>query len=203
MKLYYRPASPFARKVRVIARELDIKLEEVQVDAKTSEELHRANPIAKLPTLVLDDGSSLFNSRVICEYLNETGGGRFFPGMSIWRNNTGRWRALGLAALGDGISEAALQCMIENTMPEGKRRAEVVAYQRTLIVDAIATLERFAPRFAELPTIGEISVACALGYVGFRLPDLEWRGTHPHLRAWFEKFEKFPSMIATQPHLPT
>ena len=199
MKLYYRPASPFARKCRVIARELSLAMEEIDVDPKTSEELHRANPIAKVPTLVLDDGSSLFDSRVICEYLNERGGGKFFPGMSILRNSSGRWRALGLAALGDGISDSAVVCMKESKLSFDKRREDVLDYEKSLIKSSISTVERFAARFPDLPTIGEISVACALGYVDFRLPDIDWRPHAPQLSAWFEKLGKYPSMVATAP----
>ncbi len=199
MKLYYLPASPYARKCRVIARELQLAVEEIEANPRTSEELRRANPLAKVPTLVLEDGSSLFDSPVICEYLNERGGGKFYPGASLWRSNSGRWRAIGLAALGDGIADATFACVKEMRLAEDKRRADVISYERDLVAAAIGTLERFAPRFKELPTIGEVSVACALGYVEFRLPDLQWRAHNPNLRAWFEKFEKYPSMIATAP----
>jgi glutathione S-transferase len=200
LKLYYRPPSPFARKCRIIARELKLPVEEVQADPR-GEEVGRANPLARIPTLVLDDGSSLFDSSVICEYLNNLGGGSFFPGHSLFKSNSGRWRALGLAALGDGISEAALTVVLEKRVAEDKRRADVISYQRSIVMNSITTLERFCPRFPQTPTIGEIAVACALGYVDYRLPELEWRARNPHLSAWFEKFEKFPSMIDTGPGL--
>ena len=85
MKLYTNPASPFARKCRVIAHELGLKLEEIDVNARDNDSLRAVNPLKKIPALVLDDGSALFDSPVICEYLNEIGGGKFFPGMSVWR----------------------------------------------------------------------------------------------------------------------
>ena len=110
MKLYMSPASPFARKARIIVRELDLVrlVEEIPTNPATSEELRKTNPLGKIPALVLDDGSTLIDSPVICEYLNELGGGKFFPGMTIWREVSGRWRALTLQALGDGIADAAV-----------------------------------------------------------------------------------------------
>jgi len=104
MKLYSHPVSPFARKARIIAHELDIQLEVIDVQARNDESLRRFNPLKQIPILVLDDGSSLFDSPVICEYLNHAGGGKFFPGMNLFRHTSGRWKALGLAALGDGIA---------------------------------------------------------------------------------------------------
>lgn len=199
MKLYMAPASPFARKARVIIRELDLArlVEEIAVNPATSEELHRANPLRKIPALVLDDGSALIDSPVICEYLNELGGGKFFPGMSIWRNVSGRWRALGLQALGDGIAEAAVTCVYEGRHPEELQNKDLIAKQMGIVARGLDALER--ARFAEEPTIGEIAVACAVGYLDFRMPDLGWRETHPKLRDWYEAFAKYPSMQATMP----
>ena len=102
MKLYGSPISPFSRKAMVIARELDLKLE-ILPRPDNAAEFRRINPLGKIPALVLDDGSALFDSPVICEYLNELGGGKFFPGNSLWRNNSGKWKALTLQALGDGL----------------------------------------------------------------------------------------------------
>src|SRR5258707_13976560 len=107
MKLYTNAASPFARKARVIAHELALKLECINTMPYQDEGFRRINPLGKIPALVLDDGSVLIVSPVICEYLNHAGGGKFFPGMNLFRHSSGRWKALGLAALGDGIAEAA------------------------------------------------------------------------------------------------
>src|SRR5882724_4608908 len=112
MKLYSHPVSPYARKARIVAHELSLKLEIINVNARTDETYRRINPLKLVPSLVLDDGSVLIDSPVICEYLNHIGGGKFFPGMSIWRHNSGRWKALGLAALGDGLSDAAVAWVI-------------------------------------------------------------------------------------------
>src|ERR1041385_103436 len=110
MKLYTNPASPFARKCRVVAHELGVKLEEIVVNARDDESLRAINPLKKIPALVLDDGSTLFDSPVICEYLNEAGGGNFSARAPLWRRVSGRGRPLGLRALGDGIRDAAVAC---------------------------------------------------------------------------------------------
>jgi glutathione S-transferase len=199
MKLYSHPASPFARKVRVVAHELDAKLEVINVNPAGNAELRRVNPLGKIPALVLDDGSALFDSPVICEYLNERHGGKFFPGMSIWRSSTGRWRALGLQALGDGIADAAVARMAESRLPESQRNTAAMAKCLEAITVSLDTLERAAPKLAAQPTIGEIAVGCAIGYLDFRMPEFDWRTTRPNLRDWFEKFSQYGSMLATAP----
>jgi len=198
MKLYSHSVSPFARKARVIAHELGIKLEIVHVEsARKDPNLRSVNPLKQVPVLVLDDGSSLFDSPVICEYLNHSGGGKFFPGMSIWRHNSGRWKALGLQALGDGIADAAVAWRYELVEPEDRRNPDRIARAQATIIAGLDALERVS--FAKDPTIGEIAVACALGYIDFRLTDLDWKSSHPKLSAWFEKFCEYPSMKATAP----
>jgi glutathione S-transferase len=198
LKLYSNTASPFARKCRVIAHELGLKLEEIRTLPMQEPEFRRINPLGKIPALVLDDGSVLIDSPVICEYLNQMGGGKFFPGMSIFRHNSGRWKALGLAALGDGISDAAVAYVVmgrETPVPEAAR-----ARQLQSVLAALDALER--SKFATDPTIGEISVACALGYVDFRLPDLDWKSSRPKLSSWYAQFCEYPSMKATAPAQP-
>ena len=198
MKLYGNAASPFARKCRVIAHELGLKLEEIRTLPMQEPEFRRINPLGKIPALVLDDGSVLIDSPVICEYLNHTGGGKFFPGMNIFKNTSGRWKALGLAALGDGIADAAVAYVIlgrENPVPEALRKRQL-----DTVLAALDALERV--NFAKDPTIGEISVGCALGYVDFRLPDLDWKSSRPKLAAWFARFSEYPSMKATVPSAP-
>ena len=198
MKLYTNAASPFARKCRVIAHELGLKLEEIRTLPMQEPEFRKINPLGKIPALVLDDGSVLIDSPVICEYLNHAGGGKFFPVDTIWKAASGRWKALGLAALGDGLSDAAVAWVIlgrENPVPETARQRQMQAVLATLDV-----LERV--KFAQDPTIGEITVGCAIGYVEFRMPDLDWKSSRPNLSAWYEKFREYPSMKATAPAAP-
>ena len=196
MKLYSHPASPFGRKCKIIAHELGIKLEIVVVNARDDDALRRINPLKKIPILILDDGSSLFDSRVICEYLNEMGGGKFFPGMTVWRPTSGRWKALGLQALADGIMDAAVACRYE-TIGEDKRNPDHIRRYMATVTAGVDTLERIT--FNETPAIGEVATGCALGYLDFRYPELQWRETHPKLATWFEKFAQYPSMLATVP----
>jgi glutathione S-transferase len=198
LKLYFSIASPYSRKVRVIARELDLKLEEIQTSARGNMEFRRINPLGKVPALVLDDGSALFDSPVICEYLNHVGGGKFFPGMSLWRHTSGRWKALGLQALGDGLMDAAVERVHEDRLrPAELHSADIIANLESQIRSVLDALERVS--FAADPTIGEISVGCALGFIDLRLGDLDWRATRPKLAAWYAKFSQYPSMLATAP----
>lgn len=193
MRLYSNAASPFARKCRVIAHELGLKLEEVRTLPMQDPAFRAVNPLGQIPALQLDDGSVLMDSPVICEYLNHLGGGKFFPGMNIFKNTSGRWKALALQALGDGLADAAVAWVIlgrENPPPEAIR-----ARRRDTVLATLDVLER--TRFAADPTIGEISVACAIGYVEFRMPDLDWKRSRPKLTAWYEKFCDYPSMKAT------
>ena len=195
MKLYTNPASPFGRKCRVIARELGMKLEEINISPFQDPNMRKINPLGKIPALVLDDGSVLFDSPVICEYLNHAGGGKFFPGMNIFKHNSGRWKALGLQALGDGLADATVAWVLmgrEEQVPEKAR-----ARQMETILAALAALEKV--KFAKDPTIGEISVACALGYMELRLTDLDWRASHPNLSGWYAQFCEYPSMKDTAP----
>ena len=200
MKLYSNPASPFARKCRVIARELGITLEEVNVNARDDESLRAVNPLKKIPALVLDDGSTLFDSPVICEYLNEMGRGKFFAPASPWKPVSGRWKALGLQALGDGIMDAAVACRYETIQMEDKRNPDHIARYMATVRAGLDALEQVS--LNETPTIGEVTVGCALGYLDFRYGDLGWRDTHPKLAAWYARFSQYPSMLATVPASP-
>jgi glutathione S-transferase len=194
MKLYGSPISPFTRKAMVIARELDLKLT-VERRPADQEEFRRINPLGKIPALVLDDGSVLIDSRVICEYLNNFGGGKFFPGMSLWKENSGRWKALGLQALADGIADAAVASIVEGRQPAPNQT--MIAHHMRAVEAGLNALER--SKLADPPTIGEIATGCALGFIDFRMRDFDWRTTRPNLAAWYEKFSQFKSMLATQP----
>src|SRR5580700_5727623 len=136
----------------VIARELDLKLE-ILPRPDNAAEFRRVNPLGKIPALVLDDGSALFDSPVICEYLNHVGGGKFFPGMSLWRHTSGRWKALGLQALGDGLMDAAVERVHEDRLrPAELHSADIIANLESQIRSVLDALERVS--FAADPTIG-------------------------------------------------
>jgi glutathione S-transferase len=182
----------------VIAHELGLKLEEIRTLPMQEPEFRKLNPLGKIPALVLDDGSVLIDSPVICEYLNHTGGGKFFPIQSIWKEDTRRWKILGLQALGDGLADAAVAWMIEGRQQpvnETSRARHMAAVMATLGV-----LDR--AKLAEEMTIGDVAVACALGYLDFRMPDLEWKASYSNLASWYAKVSEQPAMKATVPAAP-
>jgi glutathione S-transferase len=201
MKLYLSPLSPFARKVRVLAREtgLAARIEEVPVTVspvKANAEVGRANPLMKVPTLVLDDGAVLFDSPVICEYLDSLhSGSKLFPPAG-----PARWTALRLQAAGDGILEAAVLVRYETALrPKELQWADWIAGQREKWHAGLDLLERSAATLAGELTIGGITAACALGYLDFRYGDEDWRASRPALARWYEAFAKRESMRATVP----
>ncbi len=198
MKLYSNTASPFGRKCKIIAHELGLTLEIVRTLPVQDPAFRRVNPLGKIPALVLEDGSVLFDSPVICEYLNDRGGGKFFPADTLFKTATNRWKSLGLQALGDGIADAAVAYVMlgrEPVPPDATRARHMAAIEAGL--DA---LER--AKLQDPVTIGEIAIACAIGYVVFRLPDLDWKATRPRLAAWYDNFAQRPSMQATMPASP-
>ena len=200
MKLYTNPASPFARKARIIVQELNLTevVEEVNVPrGGLGEAFRKINPLGKIPVLVLRDGSTILDSPVICEYLNDVGGGKFFPGKSLFRENSGHWRALTIAAIADGICDAAVARNYELLRPAELQSQPVIDKHMQAVAAGLDVLERV--RFSDKITIADIATACALGYLDFRIPELSWRDTRPNLRDWYEKFAQYPSMKATWP----
>jgi glutathione S-transferase len=201
VKLYSSLASPFARKVRVCARELGLaaRLEEINtavLPQQPNRELMKVNPLIKLPALVADDGLVLFDSPVICEYLDAlAGGGRLFPS-----GGAARWSALRLQALADGILDAAILCRYETVMrPQELRWSDWIDGQKTKWHEGLDFLEREAASLHGDPTIGSITAACALGWLDFRWGEDDWRQGRPGLAAWYERFAARASMQDTLP----
>jgi glutathione S-transferase len=202
MKLLFNPVSPFARKVHVVARERGL-IERLTLrpvaplPTKPIAELAQANPIGKVPTLVLEDGSSLYDSRVIAEYLDSIGtaGAPLFPAPGA-----ARWAALRRQALGDGIMDAGVSIRYERVVrPPERLFPEWVEGQRRKILQTLDVLEKEARLlFGEL-TIGHIAIACALGYLDFRFADEEWRKGRPALAEFHSGINARPSMTATAP----
>lgn len=191
------PASPFGRKVKISMIELGLtdKIEIVVADTTNpADPLRKQNPLGKIPTLVLEDGSSLFDSRVIVDYLDHlAGGGRIIPA------GAERFAQLRLQALADGICDAALLQVYEVRFRTAEmRHAGWVENQQGKIDRALATLEAEPPAFADRPRIGEIALACALGYLDLR-HEGKWRAAHPRLVAWLDAFAaKVPAFEATR-----
>lgn len=194
MILRSAPASPFARKVRMAAAVLGLGIAVVDADTSNPEEaLRRENPLGKIPTLVLDDGTTLFDSSVIVGYLDAAkGGARLVP------DELGpRFDALRLEALCDGIAEAALLQVYEaRWRPEEARNDAWTAHQAGKVERGLAALEAAPP---EGPTtVGHLALACALGYLDLRF-DGAWRADHQGLVAWLDRFAAaVPSYAATR-----
>jgi glutathione S-transferase len=198
MQLWYAPTSPFARKARMAAHELGLtpSLELVETNPWTSIPLRHLNPLAKVPTLVLDDGEVVWESGLICERLEAlTGDARLFPPVG-----PERWRALSLQALSDGASTAAGRLFADESRPEGQRSEAMLARFRQAIDATLDNLETTALR--PDPTIGEVSIAAMLAYLDFRWPGHAWRKTRSHLATWFEIVSARPSMTQTEYHFP-
>lgn len=195
MILRYSAASPYARKIRIAAEILGLasRIEIVAANtADPNDPLRQQNPLGKIPTLVLDDGTSLYDSRVIAEYLDHVGGGRLIPA-----DPSRRFEALRLQALGDGINDAALLIRYEvASRPPELRHPATIELQQGKIDRALATLEAAPP--SGPVDIGQIAVACALGYLDLRFEGA-WRAGHPELVAWLDRFEKeTPAFVATK-----
>ena len=199
MQLYLNPASPFARKVLVVAHERGLieRLEPVNVlplPIRPVPELARVNPLGKVPCLVLDGGETLYDSRVIAEYLDALPGApALFPPAGA-----PRWAALRQQALGDGILDAAVAVRYERVVRPAERQfPEWIEGQLIKVRQGLAALER-EPAAPGL-TIGQVAAACALGYLDFRFPEEGWRTRHPRLASFYEEFSARPSMRATVP----
>ncbi len=201
MQLYHSPTSPFARKCLVCAHELGLAAR-IELAAAAPHPVNRDralvehNPLGQVPTLVTDDGLALYDSRVICEYLDAlAGGGRLLPAAGH-----ARWRVRVEEALADGLLDAAILTRYESAArPEALRWPGWIAGQMDKVDCALAEMERFAAGFATRVDLGTIAVACALGYLDFRYAALDWRATHPALARWHQDFAARASMLATRP----
>jgi glutathione S-transferase len=196
MKLAYSPASPYVRKVMAcaIARGLDGRIERWTV-ATTDPALLPVNPLSKVPSLVTDDGVALYDSPVICEYLDSLGDApKLFPPAG-----PARWKALRQQALADGILDATQPRRREVALPQDEGRRAYIELQQGKVSRALDVLEAEADTLGALTTIGEITIGCALGYLDFRYPHEPWRPGHPKLEAWYARVAKLPPLANTIP----
>lgn len=199
MKLFYSPTSPYVRKVLVLMAEAGIEGIElvsasgtpVAPDAGVIEK----NPLGKIPALSREDGPTLYDSRVICQFLDSENGGKFYP------NGAKRWDVLTVEATADGILDAAILMVYESRIrPEEIRFAPWVEGQWAKIDRALDVLEtRWIDHLNGPMDMALIAVACALGYLDFRHASRDWRKGRPKLAAWEAAFAQRPSMQATVP----
>ncbi len=200
MKLFHAPASPFVRKVMVLLH-LSGRASEVTLVPVSGHPLDPGslpvdrNPLGKIPALLLEDGRSLYDSRVICRYLDARLSAGLYP------QDDRLWDTLTLEATGDGIADAAVLMRYESSVRPAEARSPAwVEAQWTKIARALDALERQWMDHLEGPLdMGHIAVACALGYVDFRHGDRAWRAAHPDLAAWEAEFSARPAMAATAP----
>ncbi len=190
--LYTGPTSPFGRMTCAVIRETGAPIEERIVDVYTAEFLDAINPLRQIPTLLLDDGTALYDSRVICRYADSVAARSLMGGDNDWKVET-RW------ALAIGIMEAGLQRRMEILRPDGEKSTTVIHKLETRIDRALSHLERAA---SALPTeqarIDAIAIAVALEYIDFRYTR-DWREPCPRLGGWLAHYGERPSLAQTRP----
>src|SRR5262245_24823236 len=196
MRLHSTITSPYARKVWVVAHETGLisKLERIPTNPHGDEYLRDDNPLCRVPTLVLADGSTLFDSPVICEYLDSLHEGRKLCPPS----GPERWSALRLQALGDGMLDASLSRRMEVIRPATEQSPAWIERQWMAVNAACAWLEVRCELLGGPITIGHIAIGCAFGYLDLRFAADPWRDKYPRLAAWNEGFQARPSMVATR-----
>lgn len=206
MKLYYTQTSPYSRKVRLVIREkgLEKEIEEILVDPfQDDPELQAMNPLGKVPTLWLDDGTTLFDSPVICEYLDSLADGHsLLPATGRDRWLTMRWQALA-----DGLTDATYNLVMERRRPAEEQSPAWIGHWSREIQ---RTLEECEEQIAELDGdlgLAQLAVGAAIGYLDFRVPELLYEAecpqvaAFPRLYAWYGDFATRPSMVTTRPEV--
>jgi glutathione S-transferase len=199
LTLRHSPASPFVRKIRIAASVLGLDREIALDPADTmnaGDTIRSQNPLGKIPALLVEDGTVLFDSRVILEYLDHrAGGGRIIP-----QDAGARFAALRLQALADGIMDASVLLVYEGRWrPPERHEPRWIDLQSGKVARALAALEAAPPALDAPANVGQIALACALGYRDFRFPG-SWRKDHPRLVAWLDDFaRRVPAFAATAP----
>lgn len=201
MRLYWSPTSPYVRKVMLLAHESGLAARIELIDGRgtpwdRNAETAAYNPLGKVPCLIPAEGPAIYDSRVICEYLDSLHDGpTFFP------TGEARWRALTLQSLADGLLDAGLLMRYEGMRPEAERSANWVAGQAAKLNAALDRLEaRWIAHLNGPLDIGHLATAAALGWVELRQPvSPPALDSRPKLKAWFEGFKQRPSMKATEP----
>jgi glutathione S-transferase len=196
VKLCFSPTSPYVRKVWAcaISRGIAAQMELVPTNGNASlPEFVAINPLSKVPALITEDGVALFDSPVICEYLDSIGDA--LPMLPA--HGAARWRALKFQAMGDGILDASVPRRGEMQKPQDDGRVAWIARQVAAVDRTLDALEADPPH--RIVDIGSIAIACALGYLDFRFAVQPWRQMRPKLSAWFEAFAQNPAIADTVP----
>lgn len=203
MKLIGSHTSPYVRKVRTVMAEKKLEVQFLTEDVWSADtRIADANPLGKVPCLILEGGEAVFDSRVIVEYLDTLSPvGKLIPPSGRERVEVKTWEALA-----DGVLDAAILARLEATWPgrtDGERSAAWIARQRGKVMEGLRAM---AHGLADKPfchgihlSLADLAVGCALGYLDFRFPDIDWRGTHPNLARLHDKLAQRPSFIETRP----
>ena len=199
MKLVYSPPSPFVRKVTTLIHHADLSDRIELVNVKTTalsvaEEARAANPLGKIPVMILEDGKAIFDSRVITQYLDEFAGSNLYPRERIYD-------ILTLEALADGIMESAVSITYESKLrPDNEQSPSWMEAQWSKVLHAVKALDEgeFKAMDGDM-NMGQIAVACALGYLDFRHNARQWRSGHSNLASWNDEMMKLPALIKTIP----
>ncbi|MFD1881935.1 glutathione S-transferase family protein [Paracoccus pacificus] len=200
IRVFHSPASPFVRKVMVAAAERGVAVQPLPASAlptKRDPTVVRHNATGKIPCLLLDDDTPIFDSRVITAYLDSIGS----KGPSIYPQDDRRFAVLTVEALADAICDAAVLLRYETFLRPAEMQWEPWVHgQQDKINSGLGDLEgRWFDTLSEGFTAAAIATACALGYLDFRLPDRDWRGGHPKLAKWFTAISARPSLQSTVP----
>ena len=197
MKILFSPFSPYVRKCLVTAHELGLSdritlLPSSANPVNRDPEIIPLNPLGKVPTFFADDGQVLYDSRVICEYLNDLAKGSLIPAAG-----SARWQTLTLQALGDGILDAALLARYEDSARPAERQwPQWRAAQLDKAETSLAHLDAHPGLLANRVDLGALAVGCALWYLDLRFADFDWRARHQPVADWYAAFSKRPSMAA-------
>ena len=193
MQLYSSSATPFGRKATIVAQEHGIALDIVNVNPFESEELAQLNPIKLIPVLVMDDGTVLYDSHVICSYFDEIG-----EGPSLYPDDD-RWGWQRRTTLGTALTESSVLWLFQKRQPADQQSENLKTHYVKRVGRITAALEAEVDALAAAPfRIDHIAVICGIGHLEFR-HDASWRADCPRLTAWYEDIQSRPSVAATQP----
>ncbi len=198
MQLFVSTTSPYARKARVLLRErglTDAVTEAFVNPYQDPAELLAENPLGKIPTLERDAGAALYDSRVVCEWLDAQGSG---SGL-IPVDDDARWAVRHAEAHADGMVDLVVATVMERARPEGEQSPTQVARWREKIERALGRTDALRRALPEAVTLGQVALAVALSYLDLRLPDYDWRAAAPELAEWHKEFAARASMQETAP----
>jgi len=197
MQLLYSKTSPYSRKVRVVILEKELHEKVDQQLCNPFDDtlaLKAINPLGKIPTLITDEGTPLYDSRVICEYLDGFSGVRLIPESGLPRWQVRRWEALA-----DGIVDAAYNVVMEERRPANEQSSDAILRWQAAITRAVDQANVDATQLPSSISLANIALATALGYLDFRLNVLNWRADRTELANWYQNFAQRTSMIETRP----